>query len=99
LMPEPVYPWRGFGKKTSIAILVERRHIYDIDIPSLRSNENNFIILVKNGSLSLCKQNLEVSWYRISTKRQKQGQNQTKPSTGLERACNTKAEGVRILVG
>ncbi|GJU01712.1 retrovirus-related pol polyprotein from transposon TNT 1-94, partial [Tanacetum coccineum] len=54
-MPEPVYPWRGFGKKTGIAFLVERRHIYDINIPSPWSNENNLIILVENGSLSLCK--------------------------------------------
>ncbi|GKG23037.1 hypothetical protein Tco_0388340 [Tanacetum coccineum] len=38
-------------------------------------------------------------WYRISTKRQKQCQNRTKPSTGLERAWKIEAEGVRILVG
>ncbi|GJZ03908.1 hypothetical protein Tco_0537183 [Tanacetum coccineum] len=32
--------------------------------------------------------------YRISTKRQKQGKNQTKPSTGLKRAWKTEAKGV-----
>ncbi|GKE99732.1 hypothetical protein Tco_0023083 [Tanacetum coccineum] len=34
LMLEPVYTWRGFGKKIGIAFLVERRNIYAIDILS-----------------------------------------------------------------
>ncbi|GKB31466.1 ribonuclease H-like domain-containing protein [Tanacetum coccineum] len=45
-----VYPWRGFGKKTGLGFLVERRHIYDINIHSPLSNENNLII--ENGSSS-----------------------------------------------
>ncbi|GJS82693.1 copia protein [Tanacetum coccineum] len=40
-----------------------------------------------------------VARYRISTKRQKQGKNQTKPSTGLKRAWETEAEGVTSFNG
>ncbi|GJT06649.1 ribonuclease H-like domain-containing protein [Tanacetum coccineum] len=42
---------------------------------------------------------VEARLYRISTKRQKQGQNRTKPNTRLERSWKTESEGVNIVKG
>ncbi|GJT27724.1 hypothetical protein Tco_0907999 [Tanacetum coccineum] len=42
---------------------------------------------------------VEIPWYRIFTKRQKQSQNRTKPSMRMERARENEAEGIFILNG